>query len=261
MKRLTQYIKSDKSSFISLSEKLLINKDFNKKNGIKITEFPKNSDELKKIIKDRYDKLGPGTKQKPIDFNDIDTSSITDFVNVFNRSKFEYIDISGWDASRVDSMMNMFYSCEKLVFIGDIGEWDVSNVETFRGMFFNCRSLESIGDLSEWKVTDKLRDVCSMFCMCFKLKNIGDIGKWEMRNVSNTCEMFQRCDELEYIGDVSSWDLRSVMSMPGMFYGCKNLTDIGDLTKWHKPNAFRRDHLFGDVFTGSSIKNTPDWVF
>ena len=250
MKRLTTYIQ----------EKLLINKDFNKKNRINITEVPKDSDELKKIIKDRYDKLGPGTKQKPIDFNDIDTSNITAFADLFNRLEFEYIDISSWDASRVYSMMNMFYSCEELVSIGDIGEWDVSNVETFRGMFFDCRSLENIGDLTEWEVTDKLKDTCSMFCMCYKLKNIGDIGKWEMRNVSNTCEMFQRCDKLEYIGDVSLWDLGSVLSMAGMFRGCKNLTDIGDLSKWQKPKGFKKNHFFENVFTESSIKNIPNWT-
>ena len=183
MKTLNQYIQ----------EKLIINKDYR---DTKIAE-PKSFDELRQIIEDRYDKLGPGTKQKPIDFNDIDTSNITSFDSLFNHLNFEYVDISLWDTSQVDSMKNMFYSCEKLVSIGDIGEWDVSNVKTFRGMFFDCVILKSIGDLTDWKVTDKLTDTALMFCMCYKLKNIGDIGGWEMKNVSNTYEMFQRCDELE----------------------------------------------------------------
>lgn len=250
MKRLITYVQ----------EKLLINKDFNKKKGINITYFPKDSDELKNIIIDRLYNIGPGTKQKPVDFNDIDTSNITSFDKLFNRLKFEYIDISSWDTYQVDSMENMFYSCEKLVSIGDIGDWDVSNVGTFRGMFFDCESLENIGDLSDWEVTDNLKDTCSMFCMCYKLKNIGDIGDWKMINVSNTCEMFNHCIELKYIGDVSSWDLGSDMSMAKMFYACKNLTDIGDLSKWQKPQAFKKNHFFADVFTGSSIKNTPDWA-
>ena len=88
-------------------------------------------------------------KNNPIDFNDIDTSNITSFDSLFNHLNFEYIDISLWDTSKVDSMIFMFYSCEKLVSIGDIGEWDVSNVKTFRGMFFNCNVLKNIGDLSE----------------------------------------------------------------------------------------------------------------
>ena len=136
MKQLSTYIQ----------ERLIINKDFNKRN---ITEVPKDYDELKKIIKDIHDKLGCGTKNNPIDFNGIDTSNITTFNRLFTRSKFEYIDISSWNTSKVDSMIFMFYSCEKLVSIGDIGEWDVSNVKTFRGMFFNCNVLKNIGDLSE----------------------------------------------------------------------------------------------------------------
>ena len=248
MKQLNQYIK----------ERLIINKDFNKRN---ITEVPKDYDELKSIIKDRYDKLGCGTKNNPIDFNDIDTSNITTFNRLFTRSKFEYIDISSWNTSKVNSMMFMFYSCKKLVSIGDISEWNVRNVITFRGMFFNCNVLKNIGDLSEWKVTDKLTDADVMFCMCNKLKNIGDIGKWEMRNVSNICGMFQRCDELEYIGDISSWDLNNVISMSDMFNGCKNLTDIGDLSKWDKPRGFKKNMFFRNIFTNSSIKNIPDWTF
>ena len=246
MKTLNQYIQ----------EKLNNKKNY-RDNKIVVKSF----EELRKIIEDRYDKLGPGTKQNPIDFNDIDTSNITSFDSLFNHLNFEYIDISLWDTSQVDSMKNMFYSCEKLVSIGDIGEWDVSNVKTFRGMFFDCVILKSIGDLTDLKVTDKLTDTTVMFCMCYKLKNIGDIGGWEMKNVSNTCQMFQRCDELEYIGDVSSWDLGNVKSMSGMFYGCKNLNDIGDLSKWKKPKGFRRNFYFEDIFKESSIKNIPDWAF
>ena len=64
MKSLNQYIK----------EKLIINKDYHD-NTIVVKSF----DELRKIIEDRYDKLGPGTKQNPIDFNDIDVSHISSF--------------------------------------------------------------------------------------------------------------------------------------------------------------------------------------
>ena len=64
MKTLNQYIK----------EKLIINKDYSD-GSIVVKSF----DELRKIIEDRYDKLGPGTKQKPIDFNDIDVSNLNSF--------------------------------------------------------------------------------------------------------------------------------------------------------------------------------------
>ena len=83
MKTLNQHIQ----------EKLIINKDYSD-NTIVVKSF----DELRKIIDDRYDKLGHGTKQKPIDFNDIDVSNLDSFCNDHNRGIFEgtlfkYIDI------------------------------------------------------------------------------------------------------------------------------------------------------------------------
>ena len=128
MKTLNQYIK----------EKLIINKDYN---GINIVA-PRTFDELKEIIDDRDDKLGPGTKENPIDFNDIDVSHIRSFYNdtgnkgIFDNTFFKYIDISGWDVSNVTDMSFMFGSCES--FNQDISKWNVSNVRYHVYTFYNC---------------------------------------------------------------------------------------------------------------------------
>ena len=71
MKTLNQYIQ----------EKLIINKDYK---DVKMYH-PKSFDELRNIIEDRYKKLGPGTKQNPVDFNDIDVSNIDYFCS--NKGK------------------------------------------------------------------------------------------------------------------------------------------------------------------------------
>ena len=100
MKTLTKY----------LNEKLIINKDYKSP----YTCAPKSFEELRKIIDDRYNKLGPGTKQKPIDFNDVDVSNIDSFydnninIGIFDSTKFEYIDISNWNVLKVKSMGYMF---------------------------------------------------------------------------------------------------------------------------------------------------------
>ena len=133
MKTLNQYIK----------EKLIINKDY-RDNTIVVKSF----DELRKIIEDRYDELGPGTKQDPIDFNDIDVSNLDSFYGkynkgiynkgIFERTYFKYIDISDWDVSNVKSMNSMFFYCEELKSVGDISKWDVSNVIHSTYMFEKC---------------------------------------------------------------------------------------------------------------------------
>ena len=65
-----------KSSNQHILEYLIINKDY-RDNVITVKSF----DELRNIIEDRYDKLGPGTEQNPVDFNDIDISNIYSFYN------------------------------------------------------------------------------------------------------------------------------------------------------------------------------------
>ena len=154
MKTLNQYIQ----------EKLIVNKDYS--DG-KIYR-PKSFDELRKIIEDRYDKLGPGTKQNPIDFNDIDVSNLDSFCNdndkgIFEGTKFKYIDISSWDVSNVTNMTRMFCWCKELESIGDISKWDVSKVNSMIHMFFDCKKFNQ--DISNWDVSNVMGRV-GMFYGC-----------------------------------------------------------------------------------------------
>ena len=153
MKTLNQYIK----------EKLIINKDY-RDNTIVVKSF----DELRKIIEDRYNKLGAGTEQNPIDFNDIDVSNLQYFYNnedkgIFEYTKFKYIDISEWDVSNIKSMRGMFFMCKELKSVGDISEWDVSNVTSMTSMFDGCILFNQ--DLSKWNVS-KVRWYSYMFDGC-----------------------------------------------------------------------------------------------
>ena len=152
MKPLNQYIQ----------EKLIINKDYNQ-----YTYAPKSFDELRRIIEDRYDKLGAGTEQNPIDFNDIDVSNLNSFFNeykgIFEGTKFKYIDISDWDVSNATNMTYMFYKCDELKSVGDISGWDVSNVISMTSMFDGCKSFNQ--DISNWNVSN-VRHYEFMFYNC-----------------------------------------------------------------------------------------------
>ena len=128
MKTLNQYIK----------EKLIINKDY-----IDTKIVVKSSDELRKIIEQRYEEYGPGTKRNPIDFNDIDVSNIDSFrdkldMGIFNDMNFKYIDISDWDVSNIKLMSGMFFMCKELKSVGDISKWNVSNVIYKDSIFDDC---------------------------------------------------------------------------------------------------------------------------
>lgn len=177
MKRLNKYIQ----------EKLIINKNYK-------YDKPESFDELRKIIENRYDKLGPGTKNEPIDFNDIDVSDVDSFCNnigqgVFEGTKFKYIDISKWDVSNVENMNCMFIDCKKLKSVGDLSNWNVSKIKSTSFMFYECRNLKSVGDLSDWNISN-VEDMSYMFCDCEQLKSVGDLSKWKVLKFKNTHYMF-----------------------------------------------------------------------
>ena len=184
MKSLNKYIK----------EKLIINKDYVDAH----TLTPESFDELLEIIEDRYEKLGPGTKQNPIDFNDIDVSNIDSFYNynksiccdsgLFQRTKFKYIDISKWDVSNVKSMRDMFSWCKELKSVGDISKWNVSKVTDMNSMFHGCKYFNQ--DISGWNVSN-VENMWNMFFGCKKFNQ--DISKWDVSKVRYKIDMFYGC--------------------------------------------------------------------
>ena len=218
MKSLTKY----------LDEKLVINKDYHYD-----VIVPKSFNELRKIIEDRYDKLGPGTKDKPVDFNDVDVSNIDSFydndinIGIFENTKFEYIDISNWDVSRVENM---------------------------RCMFQECTQLKSIGDLSNWDIL-KVNDMNHMFADCYHLKSVDNLSNWDVSNVKDMSFMFFNCYSLKSVGDLSNWNVSKVTYMSYMFYGCTRLKSVGDLSKWNVSNV----KFMNNAFKESGITNIPKW--
>ena len=232
MKTLTKYLNERLVIFPSqVDEKLVINKDY--KNPY--TCAPNTVEKLRKIIENRYNKFGKGTKDNPIDFNDVDVSNIDSFydnninIGIFEDLKFEYIDISDWDVSNVKNMVGMFYKCKQLKSIGDISDWDVSNVEDMSVMFYRCEKLTSVGDLSNWDISN-VRDISSMFCNCEQLTSVGDLSKWNVSNVMDVGSIFYGCKQLKSVGDLSNWNISNVKNMYNMF---KN-SGITNIPKWYR---------------------------
>ena len=178
MKTLNQYIQ----------EKLIINKDYND-NTIVVKSF----DELRKIIEYRYDKLGPGTKRNPIDFNDIDVSNLDSFCNdkgigIFEGTYFKHIDISYWDVSNVKSMRSMFFECDKLESVGNLSYWDVSNVTNMNSMFYHCKKFNQ--DISSWDVSS-VTNMSYMFTLCISFNQ--DLSGWNVPKVKFKTCIFLNC--------------------------------------------------------------------
>ena len=151
-----------------ITEKFQVSKD----NIRPYNYYPKDKDELIECIKNKIKKEGLGTKNKPLDFNDIDISKVTDISHLFDLfdgelkklSNIGYFDISDWDVSNVTNMEYVFYGSD---FNGDISYWDVSNVTNMKYMF--CGS-DFNGDISKWDVNN-VEDMNYIFVRCPLEKN------------------------------------------------------------------------------------------
>ena len=169
-------------------------------NSYIIEKFQVSPDNIRRYAytpKEKIKKEGLGTKDKPLDLNDIDTSKITDMSNLFdlmgsnirelvNLSKNGNFDISEWDVSNVTSMYSMFY-CS--AFNGDISNWDVSNVENMRWMFAGSYF---DGNISKWDVSN-VENMDSMFRYSRFTGKKGDISDWDVTNVKGMINMFNKC--------------------------------------------------------------------
>ena len=200
MKTINKYISAtERISSIDdyINEKLVIG------NNLEGYHYhPKDKNELIKCIYEKIDKEGLGTKDKPLNLNDIDTSEITDMSDLFNANNGDlielsdngYFDISDWDVSNVKSMRKMFMDSS---FTGDISKWDVSNVEDMHWMF---RRSKFDGDLSAWNVS-KVKNMSGMF---YDSDFNGNLYKWNVSNVKDMSGMFTGCT-LKYYNTPPSW--------------------------------------------------------
>ena len=85
------------------------------KEGLKITSktkvdkyayHPKTKEELQDLLKQLIEERG-----NEGDFNDIDTSKITDMADLFRGMNKFNGDISNWNVSKVKYNVNMFFNC------------------------------------------------------------------------------------------------------------------------------------------------------
>lgn len=223
MKSLNNYIKSDKSSLISLSERLIINRSF-KDTTIKVVS----KQQLRGIISKRL-----AENPEELYLNDLDVSSIKDFSGIFSSYLFgellntKKIHIEGWNTENATNMSGMFQACSELEEV-DVSNFDVSNVTIMEYMFRKCRSLKKL-----------------------------DLTNWEVNNVRDMEKMFYHCESLKTIGNVSKWKPEALKMFDNAFNGCKVLKNV-DTSKWS--NYFSNNISSTDAFSDCPYIQIPDWA-
>ena len=114
---------------------------------------------------------------------------------MFSGKKFETIDLSSFDTSKVTDMSKMFSACIKLTSL-NLASFNTSNVTNMSLMFDNCVELTSL-----------------------------NLASFNTSKVTNMSQMFNWCGELTSL-DLSSFDTSKVTDMSSMFYFNENLTTI-----------------------------------
>ena len=165
---------------------------------------PKNKTELSELMKDLIEERG-----NEGNFNDIDTSLITDMSKLFLMSDFNG-DISKWDVSNVTDMSYMFFGATS--FNGDLSSWDISNVKNMSGMFNGATSFN--GNISSWDVSNVNR-MGSMFNGATSFNQ--ELSSWDVSNVVNMSGMFNGATSFNQ--DLSDWDVSNGTDMRSMFDG------------------------------------------
>lgn len=168
---------------------------------------------LKKIIPD---------ENKCLDLRMFDTSEVTDLNNAlsFLEGKVNYIDIRGWDTSKVENMDGLFRFTNVIEIYG-IEDIDTSNV-TNMNFLFNQTKIKEL-NLPKWDV----RKVTTMHRMIETLNDLTSVSLngWVTSACTDMSFLFTSCESLTSI-DISSFDTSNVTTMNSMFQYNRKLTDI-----------------------------------
>ena len=205
--------------------------------------YPKNKEELKKLVEQLLEERGPDAN-----LNDINTSNITDMQGLFSGLEPHNIDIRFWDVSNVEDMSFMFYTCSN--FNCDLSQWDVSKVKNMYGMFAFCEKFKGDG-LENWKV-NKVQNMNSLFCGCENFDC--NLSNWDVSNVENMRSLFYNCFNFSGKG-LEKWKTIKVTTMVDMFYNCIKFDC--NLFNWDVSNVEEMARMFYrcERFKGKGLTN------
>ena len=138
--------------------------------------------------------FGYMSELKAIEFNNFDTSNVTDMSGMFEYcSGLTSLDLSLFNTSNVTYMNQMFGYCSSLTSL-DLSMFDTSNVANMNGMFDNCYGLTSL-NLSMFD-TSNVTDMSIMFNNSGNLTTIYVSSSWSTLRVEYSGYMFGGCSKL-----------------------------------------------------------------
>ena len=136
-----------------------------------------------------------------------------------NITNIVEVDLSKYDTSKVESMLQMFWNCSSLTSV-NLTNTNTSLVTSMRLMFGECISLREL-DVSKFD-TSRVTDMHFMFSNCVLLTSL-DVSHFDTSKVSHFEGMFAGMVNLESI-NVRNFDTSQAINMHAMFYRCNSST-------------------------------------
>ena len=177
-----------------------------------------------------------------IDLSNFDASKVNNMNGMFRECKnLEKINFGDINTSSVQNMYGLFYECEKLISI-DLSNLDTSKVNNMQWMFDHCKNLEKInfGNIN----TSSVENMYGLFYYCEKLISI-DLSNFDTSKVNNMEWMFGSCYNLKFL-DLSNFDTSNVNNIRYMFYYCQSLIYL-NLNSFHLRNSVKLDFIFNSI--------------
>ena len=160
--------------------------------------------------------------------------------------------IHSLDGKIMDSLVGMFYDCNRLIDISPLRKWDTSNVKDMRQMFDYCTSLTDISPLANWDISNVM-DMDYMFSSCDSLADVSPLANWNVSNAADISGMFYFCSRLIDISSIRNWDVSNVADMSGMFENCWSLADFSPLANWDTSNVTSMSSMFKKCYALKSV--------
>ena len=143
-----------------------------------------------------------------------------------------------------ESMVRMFFVCEKMTFAAGIDTPDLTKVTDMSGMFLYSSAFNQ--PLNHWDVS-QVTDMSEMFYHCSAFNQ--PLNEWNVSQVTDMNRMFEDCSAFNQ--PLEKWNVSKVTSMIEMFRGCSAFNQ--PLEKWDVSQVTDMDHRF----SGCNAFNQP----
>jgi surface protein len=154
----------------------------------------------------------PSGQTVPVPFNNIVTTLMTNFSDMFNNVGSFNEAVGSWDTSNVTNMKSMFHGNN--YFNQSISDWDTSNVSNMANMFRSTSLVQPIGSWNTSKVTEmQFMFAYTPFNQPINYNSV--TNAWNTANVTNMEYMFSAAASFNQ--NIGSWNTANTLYMAGMF--------------------------------------------